>query len=296
MTSQIISLVDAGEQIVAAGISVILLQHGLKKPLKGPDGAWLVLDDPDAVAPAFEQLPQNNPPNIGVLLAPKCGSSLLVVDVDGAGAWPKLREFGLSSSGAHWISRTGSGNWHLFGYWPGPHLPPKRTIRAGGLPLDLLSNGYAVIPPSDTALEPKGGGPYRWVKGHSPTDVPLAELDPLPGALLDWWQALGGVPGPSAPAGERAGRAWELVKAPIPEGSRHDTLVRVAGWLRIFHPEPVVLALLSCINEARCSPEPLPPSETAAIVKSIFRYSQPGANGHPRAAVPRYVRSEQADG
>lgn len=203
-------VIEAAERLVGSCVPINLLQHGLKAPLKGPDGSWIIVQDPDSVAHAIEKVAQGRPINIGALLAPKCDSRLLVVDVDGTGAWPKLRELGLSSSGAFWVSLTGRRRHHIFGYCEGP--PPQREIRAGGLPVDLLSHGYAIVPPSNTYREAKGGGPYRWVEGHSPTDIPLAELDPLPLALVDWWLNLRqgptdpGVIGPdrNVPLGKRA--------------------------------------------------------------------------------------------
>ncbi len=162
--------------------------------------------------------------------------------------------------------------------------------------MDLLSDGFAVLPPSSTHREPNGGGPYRWVQGHNPRNISLAELLDLPLGLLGWWQqcsdrnSLGVNPGNTAKAG-----AWQLLEGPILEGSRNDSLTRIAGWLRLYHPAPVVAALLLTINDARCQP-PLDASEVGRIVRSVFKYCQAGVNGHPRAVVPSFIRGEVSNG
>lgn len=199
--------------------------------------------------------------------------------------------------------RTGRGGYHVYYFWDKKEPPPPRVIKARKLPVDLLANGFAVIPPSSSYRDPKGGGPYQWVKRHSPHDVPVAELEPLPDALLEWWHqvstepALGaakGVPLQGTSATKGSG-AWRLITETIPEGSRNDTLTRIAGWLHLYHPTEQVTALLIAINESRCMP-PLDLKEVQAIARSIAKYPQPGVIGHPRAAVPHYVRQELDNG
>jgi hypothetical protein len=56
-----------------------------------------------------------------------------------------------------------------------------------------------------------------------------------------------------------------------------------------------VEALLLVINDSRCRP-PLDPKEVQSIVRSIYKYPQPGVNGHPRAVVPSFVRREAENG
>ena len=46
---------------------VILLQHGRKAPIKGPDGSWLVVTDPDDVVPAIEKVSHRYLPNLGAV-------------------------------------------------------------------------------------------------------------------------------------------------------------------------------------------------------------------------------------
>ena len=291
-------MVQVTWELVEARIPIVLLQHGLKAPSKGPDGSWLVVTEPSQVQHAFETASTNGLINVGAVLFPKLGSFLLAVDVDGEAAWPRLRELGLDSNSDVWIVQTGRGHFHVYFYADETTL--KRVTRASQLPVDLLCDGYAVLPPSSTYREPKGGGPYAWVKGHSPWDIPLAELSPLPPGLMQWWlECASDRESPSSAQGEigsdRAGiKAWNLLNSAIPEGRRNDSLARIAGWLHLFHPPPVVEALLLVVNEARCQP-PLEGYTVKAIVRSIAKYPQTGVNGHPRGAVPRYVREEKTD-
>ena len=49
--------------------------------------------------------------------------------------------------------------------------------------------------------------------------------------------------------------------------------------------------MLQAWNIGLCQP-PLPEEDVHNIVKSVFRYPQPGVNGHPRAVVPIFYREE----
>jgi hypothetical protein len=293
------ALVEVAKHLIESFVPIVLLRHGLKAPIKAPDGSWQVMTRPDAVATIIREASRYGLPNFGAILAPKFESRLVVVDIDGAEAVPKLKDLGVSSTHSVWIARTGRGNLQCYYLWDSTNPPPQRVIRADGLPVDLLSNGFAVVPPSSTHREPKGGGSYRWLMGHSPTDIPQTELDTLPDALLEWWSGmpdkqdvpLGGHDREGTARAPKGPGAWHLLTETIPEGSRNDTLARIAGWLRLYHPAHVVEALLMVINESRCLP-PLELREVQTIVKSIFKYPQPGVNGHPRAAVPHYVREE----
>ena len=181
---RLLQLVDTATELVEANTALVLLRHGRKAPLTGPDGSWPVVTEPEQVQDAVESASKDGLVNVGVVLSPKLESHLVVVDYDGTEAG-ELRDLGVSSGDEVWISRTGCGGFHIFYYID--HCPPPRVIGAGQLPVDLLSDGFAVIPPSNTYREPKGGGPYYWVRGHSPTDIPLAELRTPPASLLEWW-------------------------------------------------------------------------------------------------------------
>jgi hypothetical protein len=292
MNTSVEALIEAAVRLADCSIPLVLLQHGLKAPIKGADGSWVVVADPDAVAEVIQGVARHGLPNIGAVLAPKCDSPLVVVDIDGAGGWRRARELGVSSGGSAWISKTGRGNFHVYYHWDSIEPPPPRKVRAGTLPIDLLSDGYAVVAPSNTYREAKGGGPYRWVKGHSPRDISLTELDSLPGALLTWWRDLVTRRSDSAAAHPldildnhpRSPGVWSLLKDSIADGQRNDTLTRIAGWLKLYHPPHVVEALLLVVNEARCEP-PLSDQEVSRIVQSVSRYPQHGVNGHPKALV-----------
>ena len=65
---------------------------------------------------------------------------------------------------------------------PGIALQPDTT--QAGAALDLMTRGFVLRPPSNTNLEPQGGGPYTWIKDHSPWGAPLTDLEPPPPQLL----------------------------------------------------------------------------------------------------------------
>ena len=280
------------EQVVATArcltenlVSVIEVRPGLKKPLHGGD-SFGHYDDPDVVDEALRSRPEL--PNIGLLLHPKADSHIVVVDMDGPAGLARAKELGVSREEGSWQWRSGRGGICAAYWWSGA-APLPRVTRAGGVTLDLLSNGFAIIPPSSTYLyvgeDGRRGGPYRWIEGHSPFDITPPELEPPPDALAEWWQGLGRkAPADTSELEGRAG-AWALLTEVIAEGGRNDALTRIAGWLRLYHPPPVAEALLLVVNDARCFP-PLPPEEVKAIVRSVCKYSQPGVVGHPKALVP----------
>lgn len=108
--------------------------------------------------------------------------------------------------------------------------------------------GYVVAPPS--ALD--SGGEYTWDAG-SPAAPAL-----VPGWIVDRGRAAN----PVAATGE-----------PFPEGTRNDTLARIAGSLRRYGvSEETTLSTLMKINAEKCSP-PLEQREVELIARSIRRYS-----------------------
>ena len=287
--SAIQRLVNTARDLTEACIPIVLLRPGRKSPIEGSGGSWVVVTEPEDANTFVEWATRSGPVNIGAVLAPKFDSHLIVVDVDSPSAWPQVRELGLSSADPVWISKTGKGGQHIFYY--ADESPPPRVIRAGGSAIDLLSDGYVVLPPSNTRLEAKGGGSYSWVPGHSPGEIPLAVLAPPPYLLLKrWWQCATKPEPHGLWEGEKP-KLLHLLSDTIPEGHRNDALTRVCGWLRLYHPHRFVEALLLAINDARCRP-PLDARDVRAIVRSINRYPQPGLNGHPRAVIPSFVRHE----
>ena len=200
----------------------------------------------------------------------------------------KLKEVGVSRAEQTWRQVTGkrNGRYHIFYSWTGDLLP-RISDKPDGLDVDFLANGFAVVSPSNTSAEPGGGGPYEWVKGHSPFDIDILDLEPPPTALIDWWHERAALRSRSAAQGQlevSAPKAWRLITEPIAEGGRNETLCKIAGWWRQYHPTPVVEETLLLVNDARCNP-PLDEYEVRNIARSVARYPQSGINGHPRAIV-----------
>lgn len=295
MVSQPNAVIEAARSLTEHSVPVMLCLPNAKRPIPSPQGSWWVQDDPWAVEEWVKQAASlgHKAPNLAVLLGEEKDSPLVCLDADGPAGLAQLKALDVASTDSCWIAQTPHGGTHIFYYRPKEHVPP-RLVRAGNLPLDLLVNGYALVAPSVV-----DGKPYRWVRGHGPQDITVAELQALPSAVVEWWKAQRspGSARPGAPAekeGNYFSKAWQLLNAPIPDGQRNDVLTRIAGWLRLYHPVPVVEALLQAINDAKCQP-PLDPKEVCGIAQGIYRYPQPGVNGHPRAAVPRYVRQEHTN-
>jgi putative DNA primase/helicase len=152
-------------------------------------------------------------------------------------------------------SITGRRGRHLLFAHSRTHVANAVRLWAG---IDVRGDGgYIVVPPSRTI------GAYVWEIGHGPDDLPLA---PVPAWLLER------IRGDRSTGASRPLDEWvALVRGPIAEGARNDSLARLTGYLLRCRPAPhVVLELVRAVNDARCRP-PLPEDEIERIVESIAR-------------------------
>ncbi len=162
---------------------------------------------------------------------------------------------------------TGGNGFHFYFKHPGravqnvtnlfPDTCPGCDIRGDG--------GFVVLPPSNH----HSGGTYMWECSSSPENTALADCPPWLIKALQDRQSPKTVTGP----GTGADPATEFIL----EGTRNDTLTRLAGSMRRgnFTPE-AIMAALTAENEKRCRP-PLPLDEVERIAKGILRYP-PGNN------------------
>jgi hypothetical protein len=193
--------------------------------------------------------------NIGV--ATGLGSGCFVLDIEADEGFETLaaleRQQGALPDTV--TSLTGRDGCHFLFAHPGTHVANAVRLWPG---IDVRGDGgYILVPPSRTI------GPYCWKIGHEPDYVRLA---PAPAWLLERIRA-DRPSGISRPPGEWAA----LVRGPIAEGMRNDSLARLTGYLLRRRPAPrVVHELVRAVNEARCQP-PLPDHELERIVDSIAR-------------------------
>ena len=220
MTTQRIAQV-----LLESTVPVLRCKPGLKGPWANEEGTWDVIDDPN---PLGDWLKPGD--NLAVMLGTKKHSPIVGVGLDcykNASVMDFAKDLGISFKASVWGQKTGRGGYTVFYY--APDLDLKRDTTGCDGALDLLVSGYSLIAPSDSRKESAGGGPYRWLRGHSPLDIPLAELNELPVALHEWWQSL------SRPdhRQEQSGAGLpDFLNGPIPEGLRDTTLTRVAGYWR----------------------------------------------------------------
>lgn len=135
-------------------------------------------------------------------------------------------------------------------------VPKGRKVKSRDLAdgLELKGDGcYVVAPPS---VHPSGAR-YRWMSERS-------DISPLPEELIE-------VEETPKPSKKRDPSTIGLDTGPIPEGTRNETLTRIAGRLHDGTRDASGLASdLMAVNEARCTP-PLGQSEVVGIAKSIAR-------------------------
>jgi putative DNA primase/helicase len=161
-----------------------------------------------------------------------------------------------------WRCLTAGGGVHIYFRHPGSRVGNHVGIWSG---IDLRGDGgYVVAPP--TELE--RGRAYTWEIGYGPHEVTL--IDP-PAWLLEWIYQPEGSPEPRPPDEWAA-----LVRGPILDGARNDTIARLAGHILRCRSSPrVVLELLRSVNESRCRP-PLSDEEIIRTVDSIARREAEG--------------------
>ncbi|WP_051618017.1 bifunctional DNA primase/polymerase [Desulfofundulus thermocisternus] len=234
----------------ARGWSIIPLQPRGKRPALA---SWQEYQSrqatPEEITAWWDRWPDAN---VGVVTGQV--SNLVVLDLDGLDAVNFAKRHGVPLTAT---VATGKG-WHV--YFAHPGQPVQNAAGLGGVKgLDVRGDGgYVVAPPS---IHPSGRV-YRWAKGRSPDDLPLA---PCPAWLLEMLanrnraQAVG-------PAQEPG---WvEALLRGVPEGQRDDACTRLAGhYLGKGLPESEVLALLLAWNQ-RNQP-PLPENQIEKCVRSV---------------------------
>ncbi|BAF60686.1 hypothetical membrane protein [Pelotomaculum thermopropionicum SI] len=178
--------------------------------------------------------------NLGVVTGQVSG--LVVVDLDGPAAVEAVRDRGGLPPTPTVI--TGKG-YHYYLVHPGQ--PTKNAAALGGIKgLDVRADGgYVVAPPSVHS----SGRVYRWAKGRSPDDLPLA---PCPA----WFLEMLANRGRAQAAGPVQEPGWvEVLLRGVPEGQRDDACTRLAGYfIGKGLPESEVLALLLAWNQRNQPP------------------------------------------
>lgn len=208
-----------------------------------------------------------NAPEANVAVATGEVSKLLVLDIDprhgGDKTLAKLEEM-LGPLPATWRSRTSRGGQHIFFHWPADlKLIRDSTGKLLGPGLDVLGNAsYAILPPSVHAT----GHVYRWRDKKA--------LRQRPARLPEKWRAAL-TKRPSARATRPAKAAPTPLHRPIKDGSRNDTLFRLAAaWRAGGAHETELLEQLRKVNGERCQP-PLEDEELATIAQSAASYANP---------------------
>jgi hypothetical protein len=195
--------------------------------------------------------------NYNIAVATGAVSRIFVVDVDGLDAEFELRkleaEHGELPSSIEVITARGR---HIYFQWPAQLV--RNSAGRIGPGIDVRGDGgYVLVPPS---VHPSGKK-YAWSVycGNSVAEAPEW--------LLTRANGTNGTNGNGAAAPPSTWR--DLVCDGVDEGSRNDSIARLAGYLLRHHVDPIVtLELLSGWNATRCRP-PLDGKELATIVDSI---------------------------
>ncbi len=173
---------------------------------------------------------------------------------------------------------TGTGGKHLYFATSKKIGGRVNFLKLGGI--DIRGNGgCAIAPPS---IHPDTGKPYKW-----DNDLPMAQLpEKLEDILVNYDDYLGKYLGETKNNGKKTTSKKKDSKksncsfkeeykslAPITEGSRNDTLFRLASLLAdIGISLEAIENVLYIENQNRCTP-PLTEEEIQGIISSISKYS-----------------------
>ena len=160
---------------------------------------------------------------------------------------------------------TGGGGKHIYLLWPedGTHIRNATNIVPG---LDIRgAGGYVIAPPSNTWLEDNGGA-YVW---ESETE----NIAPTPAWLMPFLSTR--TKRAKQPVKATNGEATRILspgeKQAIPEGSRDETLTRIAGAMRRHGSDEATIYTALVSENDRCEP-PLPEEDLERIAQSVARY------------------------
>lgn len=151
---------------------------------------------------------------------------------------------------------TGSGGTHfLFAL---PDFPVRNSKGAIAKGIDIRGvGGYIVVAPS---IHPETKREYIW---DGLAEIEQQAILPAPQWLLDKLR-----PG----ANQAPQKAAEPVAAKLPKGSRHDTLVSIAGSMRKRGLSAIeIFAMIKIVNETRCDP-PYDEGHVRKIADSMEKY------------------------
>lgn len=244
----------AHQYIVGHGWSVVPVDPKTKRPLVRWEVFQRRLPDPHSLAAWLDKRPGAG---IAVVTGEVSGR-LVVLDLDeghaeGVSGIRTLREHGLALPPDAPMVRTASGGFHVYLRWPdGIPLPGNFAGRLPGVDL-RAEGGYVVAPPT---MRPDGRG-WRW---EQEPDGPLPEAP-------RWLVELAA--GSADKVGAQPSGYWAaLLREPIQEGRRNETLTRIAGHLFRRCDPNVAWASLRGINRIYCQP-PLPEAELERLAASI---------------------------
>lgn len=147
--------------------------------IKAHERGWLITPT-RGKAPFRKAWQQEPPPDLdtvkkwaaegNVALRTGAGSNLFVIDDDSEdGAASRALNLPVTVTAI-----TGSGKRHL--YFRAPAVMPKNSVKTLAPNLDTRSEGGAIV--AVGSIHPDTGKAYEWAPGHSPDEVPLAELPP----------------------------------------------------------------------------------------------------------------------
>lgn len=238
-------LTQAARELLGRGYSVIPVSVNTKQPMIKWKEYQTRRPEMNEIERWFDRV---DPKSVGIGIVTGAISQLTVVDFDTPEAFQKAKRLNFPSTP---LVKTGRGFHAYCRYKPGSRNFQKRDDLPG---TDLRSEGgYVITPPSMH----QSGCNYSWEPGCGLADIELAEVP-------DWiW----------ATKPEHKSKPVEFFKG-APEGSRNDSLAKVAGTLFGRGGYTLEEAIEFCRTWNQQNESPLSDTEIVKTVTSIFEAEQ----------------------
>lgn len=140
---------------------------------KYPKSGWKRFQTERPSLPELEHIFEEYTDGICLIQGPHAGTFVIDVDIrDGKDGKEALHDLQMQFEDLPETvtAKTSKGSWHYYYKYPSSYVPSATGIREG---IDVrAAGGLVVAPPS---IHPDTGKPYKWLEGHSPSDMEPAE-------------------------------------------------------------------------------------------------------------------------
>jgi hypothetical protein len=166
-----------GHIYIESFFSLVVFAYKTKTPIANPENqSWWIIDSDEQLESVLKAHPKIN---LALRFDDSCKA--IAVEWDSPAGSEKAKQLGVTNRDLAWIRRSPRGYAVIYRKPDNFDLP---NFNDQGYPLEFIRKGTLLVPPS---VHPQGK-PYHWVKGHSPRELWLCDLNEPPDTLLAEWR------------------------------------------------------------------------------------------------------------